>query len=71
MRLLPPEIGSRTVPLADVEWGADALRLLMQHSLARCKAGPYDLMRAWDKSGDGVLSLTEWLREVRGRAPPV
>lgn len=67
MQLRPPDFESCT--LDDIEWDVNTLRTCILQSLHRCRAGPIDLMRAWDKSGDNVLSLQEWLREIRSMVP--
>ena len=63
MRLEPPPNANYT--LEDVAWDEESLRLLLQRMLSRFGVGPSDLMRAWDKSGDGLLDRREFSREIQ------
>ena len=63
MRLEPPPNAPYT--LEDVAWDEETLRLLLQKMLSRFGVGPSDLMRAWDKSGDGLLDRREFSREIQ------
>ena len=67
MRLEPPGNGTKhAIPLADLSWDAETLRLLLQQMLSKYGVGTADVMRVWDSSGDGSLRYArQCLRETR------
>ena len=53
MRIEPPH--NAPWNLDDIQWDCEALRLLLEAALTRCRAGATDLIKAWDRSGDKSL----------------
>ena len=50
--------------LEQIAWDVETLRALMKRMLATAQVGTGHLMKVWDKSGDGELSLSEFVTEM-------
>ena len=61
-RLRPPN-GEFT--LDEIFWDVETLRILIKDMLQHCRSGPRDLIQVWDSSGDGELSLREFLSHIQ------
>ena len=64
LKLEVPEGASYTFD--EVAWDVETLRILMQQMLSRSCAGPSDLMKVWDQSGDNQLSRKEFVEHMHG-----
>lgn len=62
MRLQPPPNVSYT--LSDISFDVETLRLLLLQMLIRSNVSVGSMIKAWDVSGDGELSLREFSKEV-------
>jgi len=51
--------------LADLEWDVETIRGLLRQMLDRAGARASDLVCAWDRDGDGLLSAEEFVSHMR------
>ncbi len=59
MRMEVPAEAKLECGLQDLAWDVESLRYLLTHMLLRHDAGTADLMKLWDKNGDGELDVHE------------